>query len=547
MQFKEFQTEQKLRGGYYTPLDLAVFISKWVLSENSYKKILEPSCGDGVFFEAISKVTRSTVHVEGFEIGKGEAKKTQERCAGIGNINASIHANDFLKWVLKHAQDGESFDGVVGNPPFVRYQYLPAETQITAERVYQLYGLPFRRHTNAWVPFVIASIGLLRPGGRLGMVLPAEILHVMHAQAVRNFLGKNCKRILIFDPEELWFEKTLQGAVILLAEKKLTTREKSLGIGIVRTSGKSFLDSNPNKYFQSANYINGKTIEGKWTRALLNNDELNIFDGIAGNEQVFPFSEIAKVDVGLVTGANNFFLVPDGTVKEYNLGEWAHPMFGRSEHCPGVIYDKKQHERNASKGLPTNFLWFNVTSGKELNSRARAYIEKGEKLNLHKRYKCRIRTPWYKVPSVYATRIGMLKRAHNIPRLILNNLEAFTTDTAYRIRACQIPPERLVSCFINTITALSAELEGRHYGGGVLELVPSEIEKVIIPVPTRIKINLRELNKGIREMSIEEVLQKQDRIILGGIGLTEHEQGVLFEAWNKLRCRRQRINSGIST
>lgn len=546
MQFKEFQTEQKLRGGYYTPFDLAVFISKWVLAKNSYKKILEPSCGDGIFFEAISKVTKRKIYAKGFEIGKGEAKKAQERCAGIGNINASIHAGDFLEWVLKHAQDGEAFDGVVGNPPFIRYQYLPNETQRMAERVYQYYGLPFRRHTNAWAPFVIASIGLLRAGGRLGMVLPAEILHVMHAQAVRHFLGKNCKRILIFDPKELWFEKTLQGAVILLAEKKLTTREKSLGIGIVRTSGKSFLDSNPNKYFQSANYINGKTIEGKWTRALLNNDELNIFDGIAGNEQVFPFSEIAKVDVGLVTGANNFFLVPDGTVKEYNLGEWAHPMFGRSEHCPGVIYDKNQHERNANNGLPTNFLWFNVTSGKELNSRARTYIEKGEKLNLHKRYKCRIRTPWYKVPSVYATRIGMLKRAHNIPRLILNNLEAFTTDTAYRIRACRIPPERLVSCFINTITALSAELEGRHYGGGVLELVPSEIEKIIIPVPTRIKVNLCELNKDMREMSIEEVLRKQNRIILGGIGLTEHEQDVLFEAWNKLRCRRQRINSEAS-
>jgi hypothetical protein len=33
---------------------------------------------------------------------------------------------------------------------------------------------------------------------------------------------------------------------------------------------------------------------------------------------------------------------------------------------------------------------------------------------------------------------------------------------------------------VNSLTALTAELEGRHYGGGVLELVPSEIEKLAV-------------------------------------------------------------------
>ncbi len=41
--------------------------------------------------------------------------------------------------------------------------------------------------------------------------------------------------------------------------------------------------------------------------------------------------------------------------------------------------------------------------------------------------------------------------------------------------------------FLNGLTALTAELEGRHYGGGVLELVPSEIEKLLVPVPSKIK------------------------------------------------------------
>ena len=36
--------------------------------------------------------------------------------------------------------------------------------------------------------------------------------------------------------------------------------------------------------------------------------------------------------------------------------------------------------------------------------------------------------------------------------------------------------------FQNTLTLLSTELCGRTYGGGVLELVPSEIARVSVPV-----------------------------------------------------------------
>ena len=136
----------------------------------------------------------------------------------------------------------------------------------------------------------------------------------------------------------------------------------------------------------------------------------------------------------------------------------------------------------------------------------------------------------------------MLKRAHDIPRLIYNELGAYTTDTAYRIKTSQVAPDALVYCFVNSLTALSAELEGRHYGGGVLELVPSEIEKMIIPIPKGIKPNLKKLDKDFRQMKIDDILHEQDKKVLEGIGLNSAEQAALYGAWYKLRCRRQRIN-----
>jgi hypothetical protein len=110
------------------------------------------------------------------------------------------------------------------------------------------------------------------------------------------------------------------------------------------------------------------------------------------------------------------------------------------------------------------------------------YLRSGEEQGLPKRYKCRVREPWFRVPSVHATPVAMLKRAHHFPRLVLNKAQVFTTDTAYRIQPKQVTAASLVYSFLNSLTSLSAELEGRHYGGGVLELVPSEIERLILPV-----------------------------------------------------------------
>lgn len=187
------------------------------------------------------------------------------------------------------------------------------------------------------------------------------------------------------------------------------------------------------------------------------------------------------LDHYIVTGANKFFLVDNETVETYNLSAYAHPMFGKSQHCPGILYDENQHKSNQLKNLPTNFLYIE-SDYNELPLSVQNYIQLGEQEKLNERYKCRIRKPWYKVPSIYSTEIGMLKRCHEAPRLILNSVGAYTTDTAYRITSSFTNAENLVCSFLNPLTAITAELEGRYYGGGVLELVPSEIEKLYIPV-----------------------------------------------------------------
>jgi adenine-specific DNA-methyltransferase len=550
MNFIENQSPEKLRGGYYTPVPIASFLARWVAGSRP-RSILEPACGEGAFFEAIARDRPPSLRcLTGFEVDGEAAAKARGRAERLRGVATEIHRRDFLAWAVRHLGDDPGFDGVLGNPPFIRYQYLPEALQNVSEKLFARLGMAYTRHTNAWVPFVLASVCHLRDGGRLGMVVPAELLHVLHAQSLRTFLLDRCARIVVIDPKELWFADALQGVVLLLVEKRGGGRVPREGLAIVSDVDARILDVDPERVARRAERVDRGLVEQKWMPALIAPDARSLWARLSQHEHVRRFREVADVDVGIVTGANGFFLVDDATVERYRLRRWARPMYGRSEHVRGVIYDREAHRSNAEHGLPASFLEFGDAAWASLPADVRRYIRLGERQSLPTRYKCRIRKPWYRVPSVWPSPVGMLKRSHHYPRLILNKLAALTTDTAYRIRPRGIAAERLTRIFINSVTMLSAEVEGRHYGGGVLELVPSEIERLLLPVTAkRDRAVLADLHRWfLAGMPADEVLGRQDARVLPLLGLGAEEQQLLFRAWQKLRDRRQRsATSSTST
>jgi len=138
----------------------------------------------------------------------------------------------------------------------------------------------------------------------------------------------------------------------------------------------------------------------------------------------------------------------------------------------------------------------------------------------------------------------MLKRCHNFPKLVFNQIQAYTTDTAYRIKTRNIEPQTLVFSFINSLTALSAEIEGRHYGGGVLELVPSEIRNLTVPIVSNVNGELLQLDENVRKnLRSDKLLEIQDGQILAKLGYSSYERDELRHAWLRLRDRRQRSKS----
>lgn len=103
---------------------------------------------------------------------------------------------------------------------------------------------------------------------------------------------------------------------------------------------------------------------------------------------------------------------------------------------------------------------------------------------MHRGYKCSIRTPWWRTPSLWEPDLFLLRQIHRAPRLTVNAAAATSTDTVHRVRlAAGVDAGALAAVFHNSVTFAFTEIMGRSYGGGVLELEPREAER--LPIPRR--------------------------------------------------------------
>lgn len=542
MNFKENESTQKLEGVYYTPPKIADFISRWVC-EKYPLTILEPSCGEGIFVKSLAScINPENISITICDKDSYALYRTVEIAKEKGYKDIRHIEGDYISWSIGELlqQKHKTYDAVVGNPPFVRYQYMENEIKEAAQSLYLVLEKSFTKHTNLWVAFLMSSFELLNPGGRIGYVIPEEIISVLYAKEVRQTLEQNCSKIVLVSSQNRKFEETLQGFVVLLAEKKEQQTSQTAEVSIFDANEDNIWDKDPKEIFNKCRGLRSSGNGSKWTKMLLSENEASLFDNLQENRDIYVFSELAKAEVGIVTGANNYFLVNEQVVADYGLKKAVKPMFGRSSYCPGVIFDNEQYEQNKEKGLPTNFVYLTQDNSKEFTE----YIQYGERIGINNRYKCRIRDPWYTVPGISTTEIAMPKRSSNMPRLIFNELKAYTTDTAYRVSPLErIKSPNLVSYFQNSITALSAELEGRFYGGGVLELVPSEIRKLVVPYKNEILIPLKQLNEETKELSSYELLEMQDKRMAAKLRISKADFETIRNAWERLSSRRQSIKN----
>ena len=535
-------SEEKLRGGFYTPSKIANFILKWAVNGNKDYNILEPSCGDGVFLEQIIESDFEYQSVTAIEIDSQEAKKTEK----IKLPKTKVLNMDFYSYCNTTT---DRFDLIIGNPPYIRYQYFNKEQREQAEKIFSKVGIKYSKLMNSWVSFVIGSSLLLKENGKIGFVLPAEILQVSYAKELRNFLAHFYNKINIVSFRKLVFPHVQQEVVLLLCEKNDSKNHLIEHLELEDATELESLDVT--KLKSPKKQIDFKS--NKWTFYFLAQKEIDFIEKLLNQKKIQPLEKYAKVEVGMTTGFNKFFTVPQSIVEEYNLQEYAKPMVGRSVQVPSVIFTKKDWKNNLKLEARANFL--NLPSLKELkkNKKAIEYLRNGEEEGIHKGYKCGIRDEWQIVPSVWVSEALFIRRNNIFPRLIINQAKAYTTDTMHRVTIPKqetivskekINLEAFVASYYNSLSFAFAEISGRSHGGGVLELMPNEVEQILLPYNPKNAGLLPKIEQMMREKkSIDEILKITDNIILkNNYGFSDSEIKIANTIWKKLLNRR--LNRG---
>lgn len=538
---------QKLRGGYYTPKPVAEFLVRWAV-RTGRERVLEPSCGDGNFVLPLTERIRSLVpqgrataapRVVAVEVEPGELTKAQLRLASSSGARVPVEwiGDDFFHAYPALREQG--VDVVVGNPPFIRFQYFREESRDTAFEHLRDAGYKPTKLANAWAAFVQLSIELLRPGGRLAMVIPAELLQVQYAAELRSRLVASFDHIIIVGFKRLIFPEIQQEVVLLMAEGKRAEVGEECDIHTIDITDESDLDDEvfANRIAHTSARHSRQGM--KWTALYLTDQAFAAIDHAENHHELSRLGALADVDVGIVTGLNSFFVIDEDRAAAIGAENYTVPLVGKTAALKGIRFGADDF-RAFRQAFPSRLLNFNGIPLTRLPDELFAYISKGEDDGAHAGYKCRIRKRWVDVPSIYFPDAFLFRQIHAYPLLVLNEANATSTDTIHRVRLKPgVDGRMLAACFVNSLTFAWSEVGGRSYGGGVLELEPREAEELPLPYFPDLDLDPAEVDALVRRGAIEEALDLVDSVtLIGRLGFTVAETSAMRSAWRELSGRR---------
>lgn len=537
MRLKKDSSKQKLRGAYYTPLQLAYAMVELFVSQN-ISTILEPSCGDGVFLDALQNLNllNKVDKLTAVEIESDEAEKVRSRYSGFGQIE--VCTEDFFDF-YNRVLGKEQFDLILGNPPYIRYQYLTESQREMQSQILTSHGMKANKLINAWVAFIVACVQLLSEKGKIAFVIPAEILQVAYAEDLRLYLSNNLAKITLITFEQLVFPDIEQEVVVFVGEKG--AEEK--GIRIIEMhdlSGFSCLTLDQNG-FQKLQHV-----KEKWTKYFVTAEEMTLIQELRKDKRFTKFSEYGVINVGITTGNNRYFSITEELSEQYQLNEVTIPLIGRSSHAHGIYFTAKDWENNILSGKRARLINFPDIPYDKYPAKHKEYIMLGETNGEHKGYKCSIRERWYIIPSVWVPDAFFLRRNNLYPKFVLNCCGAVSTDTMHRMKFnVDVEPANILLAYYNSVSFAFTEICGRSYGGGVLEILPGEMGNILLPKIEHIDANLRnsileEVDRIIRnDENIEKALDLVDQEVLVNLLKIEPDICKRFRRiWKKMQKRR---------
>lgn len=451
-------THRKSLGAYYTPPEVAATLVRWAVRRPE-DRLLDPACGDGRF---LARHPNST----GVDCDDAAISAATEAAP-----ESAIHAANFFEWALTRP---EPFDCAAGNPPFIRYQRFTGLTRELALRICSSLGAPVSGLTSSWVPYLIVTASLLRKGGRIAFVVPAEIGHAPYAAPLLSWLASRFEAVRVVAIREKVFRELSEDVWLLHADGyggstealELSVMDRFNGSTSPPTGTRVSLDEWRDWRCRLRPLLLPERVRSEYRR-------------LVDRKSTSTLGDFGRVGIGYVSGDNEFFHVRPSAARDLDIPDTClKPTVRRGRDLQNGPITSATISDWHRKDAP-NFLLRLDTGPPPASVRRHLESEAGKRARL--RYKCRVRNPWYSVPNVTVPDLFLSYMSSGAPALVENRAKCACTNAVHAVRLQNgASKSALRRRWKSPLTALSCEIEGHPLGGGVLKLEPREALRVAV-------------------------------------------------------------------
>jgi len=585
--------ERHRLGQYYTPPPIVeLMVEMCVRSPNDM--VLDPGCGSGSFLvkayhklkdlKKKEKPFREDVElhkellnqVYGVDINPFPAQLSSINLAvrnlKIRSENINLVVSDFFKIKPSMPPLPQEFDVVVTNPPYTRQEELEYKEKIREAAL--TYGdgskIDMDARAGIYAYFFTHSAKFLKNGGRMGYITSDTWLDVGFGEGLKRFFLDHFKILAILWYDVRAFEKPLVGTCITILEKEDESKEdrESSTVKFVRikkampteeimrtieTSKEDFEEERIGITVKAQKELKPKDKWGMFLRAP------TIFFKVKQHPKMIKLGEIADIRRGFTTGADEFFYLDKEKIKLWNIESvYLRPVVTSPLNVGVVIKPDDITQRVLMVHTERSDL-------EKQDANVLKYIEHGENIEIairggrrggnvvkgyHNLSTLKSRKRWYDLGKRKPAPILFARKMWERCVYSLNKANAYSHQCFYEVHPhSEGNITTLVGLLNSSITAFISELQGRFYGGGVLELTVYESKDLPVLNPEKLSKRERQRietafvkiceaqDKGDEEVE-QEARMELDNAVFDVLGLTENERKQVYEGLEALRQMR---------
>jgi hypothetical protein len=438
----------------------------WVLARQP-ERFVDPGCGSGRFAAGVVR-RRPDVDVVAVDVDPVATLLTRAALTVLGARSATVRLADYTAFDLPPVTGRTAF---VGNPPYVRHHDLPTEMKARAAALGKMLGYRVSGLAGLHAYFFLATALLARPGDVGCFVTSAEWLDVGYGSLIRSLLlnGLGGRTLHVVDPQAVPFDDAMTTAAVTCFE--VGARPQTMQLRLVQTT-------NDLQTLAAGHEVENRVLADahRWTPLLRRHAAAQTGGGWV------PLRQIARVHRGIVTGANDFFILSRERARSLGLLPWCRPAITSAEEVlrsGGVIRDVP--ERRVLLDIPENV-------DRRVHAQLDAYLKQGEASRdrtrtIAERYIASRRRPWWRIGGPPAPPIVVSYMARQAPVFALNPDRLAVVNIAHGLYPTRDMSADQLAALVRYLNCArdSFRGSGRTYHGGLEKFEPGELEALRVP------------------------------------------------------------------